>query len=135
MSRPTAGTVGSARRMAPLAQTSDAEIVAALAQALAAGGRPRRRLRHVRPPALHSRSTVYFIGDADRPGLGPQWVVKRPDDRTGQEDLANPLSARQQFDALRVLADHFEHADPRLRVVRPVALLPEVGAFAMEYAP
>jgi aminoglycoside phosphotransferase (APT) family kinase protein len=113
---------------------SDAEVVARLSEALAAAGRPRPRLFLTEPPALHARSTIYFVGDADERSRGAQWVVKRPDDRAGQEDLARPLDALQQFEALRVLAAHYETADPRLRTVRPVTFLPSVGAFAMEYA-
>jgi aminoglycoside phosphotransferase (APT) family kinase protein len=117
-----------------LRETSDGEILAGLADALAAGGAAERRLVLTEPPALHARSTIYFIGDADQPSLGCQWVVKRPEEQVAQEDLANPLNPLQQFEALRTLAAHYEGADSSLRVVRPIAHLPAVGAFAMEYA-
>jgi aminoglycoside phosphotransferase (APT) family kinase protein len=120
--------------VASVRDASDADVLAGLGEALAAGGRPRRRLFLTEPPVLHARSTIYFVGDAEERSLAPQWVVKRPDDRAEQEDLANPLDALRQFEALRRLSGHFEAADPRIRVVRPVAFLPTVGAFAMEYA-
>jgi aminoglycoside phosphotransferase (APT) family kinase protein len=58
--------------------------------------------------------------------------VKQPDERSTQEDLTSPASAESEFASLVRLAAHFSPLEPRLRVPRPVALLPEIGAFAME---
>jgi aminoglycoside phosphotransferase (APT) family kinase protein len=84
-----------------------------------------------RPPQYHARSTIYFVGDDT--GRECRWVIKCPDETAHQDDLATPLTAEAQYEALRVLAAHFASVAPRLRVPRPVAYLPAARALAMEY--
>ena len=78
------------------------------------------------------RSTMYFVGDAAQPGA-TRWVVKQPRTATTQHDLASPLSAEEQHDALVALHDVFGGHDTRFSTPRPIALLAEAGAFAMEF--
>ena len=85
------------------------------------------------PPQYHARSTIYFVGNGGHACSECRWVIKCPDGAARQDDLATPLTAEDQYDALRVLTDHFASAAPRLRVPRPVAYLPADGALAMEY--
>ena len=73
---------------------------------------------------------MYFVGDRRNV---PRWVVKQPDVAASQEDLPSPIDATQECAALVRLFAHFSSHAPELRVPRPIALLPEVGAFAMEY--
>src|SRR5919201_2967582 len=110
------------------------ELVARLGEALDSRGQPHGRLFLIAPPRLQPRSTIYFVGDSSRASHGCQWVVKRPNRRAAQADLANPIDAERQFEALRLLATHFEPVGPALRVSRPIAFLPEIGALVVEYA-
>jgi aminoglycoside phosphotransferase (APT) family kinase protein len=110
---------------------SEAAVLAALARALGADVRA-GRLRLARRPQRHSRSVIYFVGIGRLRRRRTKWVVKRPDVSSGQQDLSAPASAETEFASLVRLAQHFSPLEPRLRVPRPVALLPEIGAFAME---
>ena len=78
------------------------------------------------------RSTLYFVGIAAQPGT-TRWVVKQPRTATRQHDLASPLTAQAQYDALVVLHDVLNGQDPHFSAPRPIAHLAEVGAFAMEF--
>ncbi|MBD0282196.1 MAG: aminoglycoside phosphotransferase family protein [Thermoleophilaceae bacterium] len=109
------------------------DILRSLGEALAARGTSHGTLVLSCPPQLHARSTIYFVADGDEPGRACRWVIKRPDESAAQDDLANPVRAEQQFEALQVLATHFATVAPKLRVPRPVAYLSSVGALAMEY--
>jgi aminoglycoside phosphotransferase (APT) family kinase protein len=110
------------------------EVLTALGDALRDAGDSPGRLFLVDAPRLHARSTIYLVGAADAAGCARRWVVKRPVEGAGQEDLAHPMSAGQQFEVLRLLASHFRVTAPVLRVPRPVALLSSLGAFVMEFA-
>ena len=108
------------------------EVLAELCRGLDAAGVPHGPLRLARSPQRHARSTIYLVADDERP-RAPRWVLKQPDVRAAQEDLAQPLTAADQFRALCEAADHLAPLAPELRVSRPVALLPGASAFAMEY--
>ncbi len=106
-------------------------MLAALERALPAEERA-RPLALTRRPQRHSRSMIYFIGAGRFRSGWAEWIVKQPDELSTQEDLSSPASAESEFASLVRLAEHFSPLEPRLRVPRPVALLPEIGAFAME---
>lgn len=82
---------------------------------------------------LAGRSNIYVI-QARTPRQGQvQWVVKQPHTDWSQDDVANPLTADEEFAALVRLDAHFKRRGGLFRVPVPVALLPEINAFAMEY--
>lgn len=110
-------------------------VLVSLSRALAERDRVRGELFFIRPPERHTRSTIYFVGDSQASSLGCQWVIKQPNEASVQEDLASPRAAETQLRSLVRLAAHFAAVAPVLRVPRPVGLLPEVAAFAMEYVP
>jgi aminoglycoside phosphotransferase (APT) family kinase protein len=110
------------------------DVLGPLSAALHAAGQPHGRLVLTRRPQLHTRSTIYFVGDADQRDRGCRWVVKQPNTGARQEDLPHPLDARWQYTVLRTLEAHYEPVAPKLRVPRPVAFLEDSGALAMEYA-
>jgi len=116
-------------------QAAQAAVLQELSAALGEGGHGHGPLVLSRPPVRHARSTIYFVGDAARPSLGPRWVVKRPDHAAAQEDLASPLTAVHQFAVLKAVADHFDRASPELRAAQPVGFLSGVEALAMEFVP
>ena len=78
------------------------------------------------------RSTLYFVGVAARPAA-TRWVVKQPRTATQQHDLASPLTAQEQHDALLALHDVLGAHDVGFCAPRPIALLADAGAFAMEF--
>jgi len=106
-------------------------VLAALERALPAEARA-RPFALTRRPQRHSRSIIYFVGTGRSRSGRANWIVKQPDELSTQEDLTSPASAESEFASLVKLAEHFSPLEPRLRVPRPVALLPEIGAFAME---
>jgi len=81
---------------------------------------------------LAGRSNMYVVGSDTPVGGHSQWVVKQPHVGWSQDDVDNPLTAHGEFLALQRLQTHFEGMDP-FRVPTPVAYLPELDAFAMEY--
>jgi len=82
---------------------------------------------------LAGRSSIYFVGSPTPAGGEPRWVVKQPNVAWSQDDLDSPATAQQEFLALTRLDSHFQKIGGSSRVPTPVALLPEVGAYAMEY--
>lgn len=82
---------------------------------------------------LAGRSNIYVIGALGSTPTGPRWIVKQPHTAWSQDDVSNPLSAREEFDALRRLYEHFARLGLAFRVPEPVAFLPEVDAVMMEY--
>jgi hypothetical protein len=95
---------------------------------------------------LAGRSSIYVIASTVPVDGLDRWVLKQPRLEWRQDDLAAPVTAEQEFSALRRLHAHFERLQPdraggsavpstgsRLRVPTPVALLPEVGALVMEH--
>jgi aminoglycoside phosphotransferase (APT) family kinase protein len=79
------------------------------------------------------RSSLYFVGLAGSDTC--RWVVKRPTSESQQNDLTSPLSAPEQYHALERLHEHLHHLGDDLATPRPVALLPEIDAYVMEYVP
>jgi hypothetical protein len=104
-------------------------ILRSLGEALERLDVPHGALTLSRPPKHHARSTIYFVGEGRR----CRWVVKSPHEGASQEDLATPLSAECEYEALRRLTAHFATVTPQLAVPRPVAYLHDVRALAMEY--
>jgi aminoglycoside phosphotransferase (APT) family kinase protein len=107
------------------------EVLAALSRALS-GTEDELRLQFVSPDRLGRRSTVYFVGLHEEPGRC-RWVVKSPNAQVVREDLPPPVSAELQFAALARATEHLALTSDRLATPRPVALLPEIDAYAMEY--
>jgi hypothetical protein len=84
--------------------------------------------------AARRRSSLYFIGLAgSRPSC--RWVVKQPNSGSQQVDLQSPLSAAGQFQALQRLHGHLQHSADPVATPRPVAYMPEIDAYVMEYVP
>jgi aminoglycoside phosphotransferase (APT) family kinase protein len=88
----------------------------------------------VRPPRAEARSTIYFLGTADRPDQC-RWVVKQSRTSWRQDDLASPVTAEWEFAQLSRLAAYFKELDGPARVPEPIAALPSLRAFAMAYVP
>ena len=121
MDRPTAAGGGQAEA-----------VLEELARAGAGGAGPWRQFR---PPRLAGRSSVFFVETVSPVGGGSRLVVKRARPDWSQDDLASPVMAGQEFQALARLHAHFVELGGRGRVPRPVAMLDELEAFAMEYVP
>ena len=116
-----------------MTKADEQSVLAALKSALLAGDDLRDADELVVVSRVERRrSTLYFDGDAAQPGA-TRWVVKQPRTATKQHDLASPLSAQEQHDALVALHDVFDGHDVRFSTPRPIALLAEAGAFAMEF--
>lgn len=82
---------------------------------------------------LAGRSNIYVVR-GERSGHPPvRWVVKQPHPAWAQDDVDNPLTAREEFAALGRLDTYFREVDVPFRVPAPVAFLPEVDALVMEY--
>jgi len=90
---------------------------------------------HIRRPRIGSRATVLFL-ESPVPVAGrTQWVVKRPNLSWVRDDLARPVPAREEFEGLKRLHEHFQAIGGTVRVAEPIALFPDIGALAMEYVP
>jgi aminoglycoside phosphotransferase (APT) family kinase protein len=81
--------------------------------------------------AARRRSELWFVGV--RGERAPRWVVKRPHTESQQGDLSAPLSAEEQFAALRLLANHVQHNPDQVCTPEPVLLIPELGACVMTF--
>lgn len=81
---------------------------------------------------LAGRSNIYFLR-ADPEYGRRKWVVKQPHTDWCQDDVDSPLSAHAEFLALQRLDAHFGSLGLPFRVPAPIAYLPELDAFAMEY--
>lgn len=82
---------------------------------------------------LAGRSNMFVVSSETPVGGHRRWVVKQPRTEWSQDDVDSPLSAGEEFAALQRLSAHFAPLDVALRVPAPVAYLPELDAFAMEY--
>lgn len=82
---------------------------------------------------LAGRSNIYVVRSATPVRGHSRWVVKQPHTEWSQDDVGSPLTAHEEFLALRRLHAHFERMDVQFRVPTPLAYLPELDAFAMEY--
>jgi len=88
----------------------------------------------IRTDPARRRSSLYFLG-LGRDGQDCRWVVKQPNSGSRQHDLPSPLSAAGQFQALQRLHGHLRQRDDSVAAPRPVAYLPEIEAYVMEYVP
>ena len=104
----------------------------ALSRALDASSGDKVRLT-VQGQRLAGRSSIYFVGPSTPVRGQPRWVIKQPNVAWSQDDLDSPATAEQEFQALTRLDAHFKQLGGKSRVPTPVALLPDVGAYAMEY--
>lgn len=104
-------------------------VVDALAAALA-DGTPASDLVVLRTVRRH-RSALWFVGL--RRDRCPRWVVKRPDPDRRQQDLRSPSGADAQLRGLLLLHEHLSASSDRISAPRPVGLLPELEALAMEH--
>jgi hypothetical protein len=111
--------------------TPSVDVAAVLADRL---GLPAGSCVPVWSARAQARSTVHFLGTADRPGLC-RWVVKQPRTNWTQDDVASPLAAAREFAGLLRLAGHFTARGGPARVPAPVALLPELEGFVTAYVP
>lgn len=77
------------------------------------------------------RSHLWFVGLRGEKVC--RWVVKHPRTDSFQDDLHSPLTSEAQFAALLRMSAHIESVASPLRSPTPVALLPDIGAFAMSF--
>ena len=78
------------------------------------------------------RSELYFLGlRSDE--LTCRWVLKVPHPGSRQHDLTPPRTAPEQLRALERLHAHLGASGTGVSVPRPVALLPDVGGYLMEF--
>jgi aminoglycoside phosphotransferase (APT) family kinase protein len=112
------------------APRSDA-LAAELARVLRSEGSPTPDLVPAAEVVVTGRSTLHRIADR---ATGEQYLVKVPIVVTGWVDTHDVLPTAAQFEALE-RAYRWQSEEDRHAVVRPVALLPEHDAFAMEWAP
>ena len=82
---------------------------------------------------LAGRSNIYVVRSETPVRSHSRWVVKQPHTAWSQDDVDSPLTAHEEFLALQRLHAHFKRMDVPFRVPTPVANLPELDAFAMEY--
>jgi hypothetical protein len=80
------------------------------------------------------RSSLYFLGIAGSESRC-RWVLKQPNSESQQHDLASPLSAAGQFEALQRLHEHLRIIGGPVATPRPVAYVPELDGYVMEYVP
>jgi aminoglycoside phosphotransferase (APT) family kinase protein len=92
-----------------------------------------KRLVVLRTGPARRRSSLYFVGVAGSETC--RWVVKRPTSDSEQDDLTSPLPADLQFIALQRLHSHLLARGDGMATPRPVALLPAIDAYVMEYVP
>jgi aminoglycoside phosphotransferase (APT) family kinase protein len=109
------------------AATTDPELViASLAEAVKTNP---GKLSLTRRPVSNLRSTLYFVGEVG--GSDPRWVVKQTHRATAIDAVAT-LPVAAEFRSLALLESWQEGNGP---VARPVGLLPEVDALALEFVP
>lgn len=112
----------------------EVELISALARALGAGpdGPPPGQLEVVRR-GLRLRSTIYFVGARQGGTATTSWVVKCPSPEAARLGIRPPLSAADQYAAMERLYEFLAGGDTPFTAPRPVALLPEFDALAMEF--
>ena len=79
------------------------------------------------------RSSIYFLGTAGQPAT-PRWVVKRPNPDRTQLDLSSPMTVDAQWQAVRLLHARLRDTGAPVSTPRPIAYVPDVDAFVMEFA-
>ncbi len=115
-------------------ETPPEAVLAALQQALGPPGGPAMPLR-IEWERRAGRSSIYLVGSSRPVGGRSWWVVKQPHTDWTQDDLASPVSAHEELAALTRLHVHFDQPGRTGRVPAPIALLPTIDAFAMEFVP
>jgi aminoglycoside phosphotransferase (APT) family kinase protein len=109
------------------AQTTDPDLViSSLARAL---NTHRAELSLVREPVSSLRSTLYFAGELG--DSNPRWVVKQTHPATAV-DAVPTLPVAAELRSLALLESWLDGDAP---VARPVGLLPEIDALALEFVP
>ncbi|HVQ87693.1 MAG TPA: phosphotransferase [Actinomycetes bacterium] len=78
------------------------------------------------------RSSLYFVGIAGRTPTY-RWVVKQPNSTSQQHDLPSPMSSAGQYAALQRLHEHFRLVSTGVSTPDPVAQLPTIDAYVMEF--
>lgn len=115
---------------------TEAAVLASVRAALESAGELSARddlaIRHTGPG--RRRSSLFFLGLAGG-GAVCRWVVKLPHSTVTQADLSSPLSAADQHAALQRLYLHLQRAGGGVTTPRPVARVPEIEGFVMEYVP
>ena len=106
-------------------------LAAELARVLRSDGAAAPDLAPAAPVVVTGRSTLHRIADR---ATGEQYLVKVPIVVSGWVDTHDVLPPAAQFEALE-RAYRWQSEEDRHAVVRPVAMLPEHDAFAMEWSP
>ena len=88
----------------------------------------------LRADRTRRRSSIFFVG-VDGSNRAYRWVVKQPNDDSQQQDLPSPMSAAEQYGALLRLYRHLEQSTCDVSTPRPIALLPDISAYVMDYVP
>ena len=110
------------------AQTTDPDLViSSLAQALNADP---DKLSLIRPPLSNLRSTLYFVGEVG--GSNPRWVVKQTHHPATPVGGVPTLPVAAELRSLAVLESWQDGNAP---IARPVGLLPDIDALALEFVP
>lgn len=114
----------------------EAELLAALEAALRAdpAGAPAGDLVVLRR-GRRRRSTLYVVGTRHGDTGTPIIVVKRPSTEAARLGIRPPLTAQEQYAAVQRLHEFLAGSGTRFAAPRGVALLPELGAFAIEFVP
>ena len=130
---PGAPEVGPAPRADQVVTVDEDALLGALAAAVGAGDTAVSDELVIVRRGVRRRSIIYYVGVRATPGVS-RWVVKCP--ATGVERLGiqPPAPAEDQFEALRRLHAFLAASGGRFASPRPVALLPEFSALAMEFA-
>jgi aminoglycoside phosphotransferase (APT) family kinase protein len=109
------------------AATTDPKIViASLADVLRTNP---DKLSLTRRAVSNLRSTLYFVGEAG--DSHPRWVVKQTHAATAIDAVAT-LPAAAEYRSLALLQSWQDDSGP---VARPIGLLPDVDALALEFVP
>ena len=111
----------------PIDPSHVTRLVDSARRALEQAGESGHDVRLVGPPVVTARSRLYLLG---RIPPTADYVLKEPLAGDAAVDTDPPLSARAQFEALK-LASAWQGAGSA--VSRPVALLEGSGAFLMEH--
>lgn len=112
----------------------DAELTQCLRDLLATELSARELDHLVLQKVKRNRSSIYFV-DLDGPTRERRWVVKQPDVTVAHADLEPPLAAADQFAAHQRLYEYLRRMDAGVLTPRPVGVMADVNAYAMEFVP
>ena len=131
---PGAPAVGPGPRADQVLTVDESALLRALAAELRAGdgSAVSEELVIVRR-GIRRRSIIYYVGVREAPDVC-RWVVKCPATEVERLGIQPPAPAEDQFEALQRLHAFLAAGGGRFASPRPVALLPEVSALAMEFA-